>query len=79
MPDIIHEFFFGVYPYIALAIMVIGSILRYDREPYSWRSGSSQLLRRRLDSVDGDVAALGELLDVPSSTLYRRLKKYELI
>ena len=47
MPDIIHEFFFGVYPYIALAIMVIGSILRYDREPYSWRSGSSQLLRRR--------------------------------
>ena len=47
MPDIIHEFFFGVYPYIALAIMIIGSILRYDREPYSWRSGSSQLLRRR--------------------------------
>ena len=47
MPDIIHQLLFGVYPYIALAVMIIGSILRYDREPYSWRSGSSQLLRRK--------------------------------
>lgn len=37
---------FGVYPYVALAILAIGSIIRYDREPYTWRSGSSQLLRR---------------------------------
>jgi nitrate reductase gamma subunit len=26
---------------------VIGSVIRFDREPYSWRTGSSQLLRRR--------------------------------
>lgn len=38
---------YGIYPYIALAVLALGSILRYDREPYSWRSGSSQLLRRR--------------------------------
>jgi nitrate reductase gamma subunit len=38
---------FGVYPYIALAVLAVGSIIRYDREPYTWRSGSSQLLRRR--------------------------------
>ncbi len=38
---------FGIYPYIALAVLVVGSIIRYDREPYTWRSGSSQLLRRR--------------------------------
>jgi nitrate reductase gamma subunit len=38
---------FGVYPYVAFAILAIGSIIRYDREPYTWRSGSSQLLRRR--------------------------------
>lgn len=38
---------FGVYPYIALAVLAIGSVLRFDREQYSWRSGSSQLLRRR--------------------------------
>lgn len=38
---------FGLYPYICLAVFVLGSIVRYDREPYTWRSGSSQLLRRK--------------------------------
>lgn len=38
---------FGYYPYIALAVLVIGSVLRFDREQYTWRSGSSQLLRRK--------------------------------
>ena len=38
---------FGIYPYIALAVLAIGSIVRFDREPYSWRTGSSQLLRRK--------------------------------
>lgn len=47
MSDILNTALFGIYPYIALAVMVIGSIIRYDREPYSWRAGSSQLLRRR--------------------------------
>ena len=43
----IHVFLFGIYPYIALAILLIGCVIRYDREPYSWKSQSSQLLRRR--------------------------------
>lgn len=38
---------FGVYPYIAIAVLVIGSVLRFDREQYTWRTGSSQLLRRK--------------------------------
>ena len=38
---------FGIFPYIALVVLAVGSVLRYEREPYSWRSGSSQLLRRR--------------------------------
>lgn len=38
---------FGVYPYIAMAVLVIGSVLRFDREQYTWRTGSSQLLRRK--------------------------------
>ncbi len=38
---------FGIYPYIALSVLVIGSIMRFDREQYTWRTGSSQLLRRR--------------------------------
>lgn len=47
MADYLNTLFFGIYPYIALAVLAVGSIVRYDREPYSWRSGSSQLLRRR--------------------------------
>jgi nitrate reductase gamma subunit len=47
MADFLNHLVFGVYPYVALAVLALGSIVRYDREPYSWRSGSSQLLRRR--------------------------------
>ncbi|MBX3485872.1 respiratory nitrate reductase subunit gamma [Phenylobacterium sp.] len=38
---------FGVYPYIALSVLALGSVIRFDREPYTWRTGSSQLLRRK--------------------------------
>lgn len=47
MAEYLHMLIFGIYPYIALAVLVVGSVIRYDREQYSWRSGSSQLLRRR--------------------------------
>lgn len=47
MEDLFNWLLFGVYPYIALAILAVGSVIRYDREPYSWRAGSSQLLRRK--------------------------------
>lgn len=43
----INYLLFGIYPYIALATMIVGTILRFEREPYSWRAGSSQLLRRK--------------------------------
>ena len=38
---------FGWYPYLCLTVFLLGSLLRFDREQYTWRSGSSQLLRRR--------------------------------
>jgi nitrate reductase gamma subunit len=47
MADHLNTAIFGIYPYIALAVLAVGSVIRYDREPYTWRSGSSQLLRRR--------------------------------
>jgi len=47
MADYLNSFFFGIYPYIALVVLAVGTIVRYDREPYTWRSGSSQLLRRK--------------------------------
>ena len=47
MGEFMNTLVFGIYPYIALVVFVVGTIIRYDREPYTWRSGSSQLLRRR--------------------------------
>lgn len=38
---------FGIMPYAALTILVVGSIARYDRDPFTWKSSSSQLLRRK--------------------------------
>jgi nitrate reductase gamma subunit len=43
----LNEFLFGIYPYIALGVFFLGSLIRFDREQYTWRSGSSQLLRSR--------------------------------
>ncbi len=42
----LHDFLYGVYPYIALSVFILGSILRFDREQYSWKSDSSQLLSK---------------------------------
>ena len=47
MSDWINTALFGIYPYICLSVLVVGSIIRFDREQYTWRSQSSQLLRRR--------------------------------
>ena len=42
-----HYFLFGIYPYICLSVLIIGCIVRYERDPFTWKSSSSQLLRRR--------------------------------
>jgi len=47
MADYINYALFGWYPYLCLTVFLVGSLLRFDREQYTWRSGSSQLLRRK--------------------------------
>jgi nitrate reductase gamma subunit len=47
MRELLNHIAFGWYPYVCLTVFLVGSLLRFDREQYSWRSGSSQLLRRR--------------------------------
>ncbi|MFP8836202.1 respiratory nitrate reductase subunit gamma [Hydrogenophaga sp. XSHU_21] len=42
----LHHFLFGVYPYICLAVFLMGSLARFDRDQYTWKSDSSQLLRK---------------------------------
>jgi len=47
MPYILNLLIFGYYPYVALTVFVAGSIIRFNRGQYGWRSGSSEILRRR--------------------------------
>lgn len=53
---------FGYFPYIALSVLAIGSVIRFDREPYTWRSGSSQLLRRKQLVLGSVLFHLGVLV-----------------
>jgi len=47
MSDYINYALFGWYPYVCLTVFVLGSLVRFDTAQYTWRSGSSQLLRKR--------------------------------
>src|ERR1039458_10499068 len=47
MSATINAALFGLYPYLCLTVFLFGSLLRFDREQYRWKTGSSQLLRRR--------------------------------
>ncbi|MGH8437905.1 MAG: respiratory nitrate reductase subunit gamma [Pseudomonas sp.] len=38
---------FGVYPYIALAVCLLGSWARFDLSQYTWKASSSQMLSGR--------------------------------
>jgi nitrate reductase gamma subunit len=41
----LNQFVFGIYPYICLTIFLLGSLVRFDRDQYTWKSDSSQLLK----------------------------------
>jgi len=43
--DYVNMLLFGIYPYVCLVVLLIGSLIRFDREPYTWKSDSSQMLR----------------------------------
>jgi nitrate reductase gamma subunit len=41
----VNQFLFGYYPYVCLTVFLLGSLIRFDRDQYTWKSDSSQLLR----------------------------------
>lgn len=55
----LHQFFFGYYPYIALIVMIVGSALRYDRDQYTWKADSSQLLRKKGMRIGSNLFHMG--------------------
>ncbi len=52
---------FGIYPYIALTIFLLGSLIRFDREQYTWKSDSSQLLKRHQLRLGSNLFHIGVL------------------
>jgi nitrate reductase gamma subunit len=57
----LHLFAFQIYPYIALAVCLVGSWIRYDRAMYTWRTGSSQLLSDRGMRLGSNLFHIGVL------------------
>ena len=41
----LHAFLFEVYPYVCFTVFLVGSLIRFDQNQYSWKSDSSQMLR----------------------------------
>ena len=54
-------FLFGIYPYIALSVFLLGSLIRFDREQYTWKSDSSQLLKRGQLRLGSNLFHIGVL------------------
>jgi nitrate reductase gamma subunit len=58
----LNTLLFGYYPYVAMSVFIIGSIARYDRDQYTWRTGSSQLLRAKELRLGSNLFHIGILL-----------------
>jgi nitrate reductase gamma subunit len=58
----VHDFVFGIYPYLAMTIFLVGSLIRFDREQYTWKSDSSQLLRRGQLRLGSNLFHIGILM-----------------
>ncbi|WP_082370590.1 respiratory nitrate reductase subunit gamma [Novosphingobium sp. ST904] len=62
MHDFINHLAFGWYPYFAVTVLVVGRILRFDADQFSWRSQSSQFLRRRQVVLGSNLFHMGVLI-----------------
>ncbi|WP_051683171.1 respiratory nitrate reductase subunit gamma [Sphingomonas sp. UNC305MFCol5.2] len=62
MNDFINQLAFGWYPYLAVTVLVVGSVLRFDANQYSWRAQSSQFLRRKQMMIGSNLFHLGILV-----------------
>ena len=62
MASYINEFLFGIYPYIALTVFFAGSLLRYDRDQYTWKASSSQLLSKKDMRIGSNLFHIGIIM-----------------
>lgn len=62
MANYINQFFFGIYPYIAITVFFLGSLLRYDRDQYTWKASSSQLLSKKDMRIGSNMFHIGIIM-----------------
>lgn len=62
MNDFLNQLAFGWFPYLAITVLVVGSIFRFDADQYGWRSQSSQFLRRRQLMVGSNLFHMGVIV-----------------
>lgn len=53
---------YGWYPYFCLTVFIVGSIVRFDREQYTWKSSSSQMLRQKQFRLGSNLFHVGILV-----------------
>jgi len=58
----LNTLLFGLYPYLAGSVFLIGSLLRFDHGQYTWKTGSSQLLSRRQLRLGSNLFHIGILV-----------------
>ncbi|MDG4551350.1 MAG: respiratory nitrate reductase subunit gamma [Candidatus Contendobacter sp.] len=54
--------FFGVYPYLAGAVFLLGSLARFDRDQFTWKAHSSQMLSNKNMRLASNLFHVGILL-----------------
>lgn len=47
MMSYLNTLIFGIYPYIALVVLIVGTWARYDHGQFTWRAQSSQMLSKK--------------------------------
>jgi len=62
MANYINQFFFGIYPYIAITVFFLGSLLRYDRDQYTWKASSSQMLSKKDMRLGSNLFHIGIIM-----------------
>jgi len=55
----LNNLLFGIYPYVAIMVMVVGSWIRFDREPYTWKADSSQMLSNKGFRIASNLFHIG--------------------
>ncbi|WP_196138593.1 respiratory nitrate reductase subunit gamma [Aliikangiella sp. G2MR2-5] len=55
----LNNLLFGVYPYIAILVCIVASWIRFDREPYTWKADSSQMLSKKGFRVASNLFHIG--------------------